>query len=416
MWEHMALAWHDEPELAVTIVQLTRDCRRGKGEKLVARHALLWLRRHKPRTYLANLLAFVQLGCFKDLLHLAVAARDLQLPLLGEHSSVPIELELLAEFLRHDRQALADFRSKQCAAAAQLEAAVTAGTSGAHVPAVEASAVEDSEQFELLVAPSAERTAGAFQARELASFEVVPRARLTIDLCFVIDCTGSMSSWIARVQRSVVQLARQIEAEGAASGVAEVRIRFACSAYRDYFDADRFQQHDFTADVAAFVAFVNGLSADGGADGPEDLVGGLDKALELSWDKQADARFLIVIADAPAHGKQFSSGDSEASLEYQSSHPEPALHQLVSESATVTSVYPLHASLPRPTSCWRLCRAGTMTDERATSSTCCSSASDSTSCCRSFSNSSPKPRSPQAAPRSGRRREAAAADSGRASC
>lgn len=38
----------------------------------------------------------------------------------------------------------------------------------------------------------------------------------------------------------------------------------------------------------------------GGGDGPEDVLGALDRASRLDW--RAKARFIVLIADAPAHG------------------------------------------------------------------------------------------------------------------
>lgn len=68
----LAAAWKEDPDTALRILLHARDCHgAGKGEKLVVRHALLWLRQHKPRTYLANLLEFLRHGYLKDLVLLA---------------------------------------------------------------------------------------------------------------------------------------------------------------------------------------------------------------------------------------------------------------------------------------------------------------------------------------------------------
>ena len=326
--ETLVEAWQEDPELTLAILQHARDCRSGKGEKLVVQHALLWLRKQKPLTYLSNLLTFLELGYFKDLLQLALLVIDQHLPSLSD--SIPLEVELMAEFLRADRQALADFRAKQHSAplpSAAPAAAASSAPTAATTPA--ASTPLDDDDFELVVKPSAEPA--AFRRRELASYVQVPRARLTIDLCFAIDCTGSMGAWISEAQRSVVQLVRQVKAEGAESGVADVRLRLACVAYRDYFDAQRFQLRDFVDNVDTFVDFINTLSADGGGDAPEDVAGGLDKALKFAWDTQADARLLVLVADAPGHGKEFSSHDDARSREYQATHYEPALRELVQQ-------------------------------------------------------------------------------------
>jgi hypothetical protein len=46
---------------------------------------------------------------------------------------------------------------------------------------------------------------------------------------------------------------------------------------------------------------VKKLQAQGGGDEPEDMMAALSAAAQLQW--QAKARFLVLIADSPAHGR-----------------------------------------------------------------------------------------------------------------
>ena len=39
------------------------------------------------------------------------------------------------------------------------------------------------------------------------------------------------------------------------------------------------------SDIQRFYQFVNGIKAEGGGDGPEDVFGGLDAMLKLNWQK-----------------------------------------------------------------------------------------------------------------------------------
>jgi hypothetical protein len=67
----MKLAWSESAERTLQVLCHARDCHgEGKGERLISYHALLWLRMHKPRTYIANLLTFLGHGYFKDILNL----------------------------------------------------------------------------------------------------------------------------------------------------------------------------------------------------------------------------------------------------------------------------------------------------------------------------------------------------------
>jgi len=67
----MELAWKENPERTLQVLCHARDAHGdGKGERLVVYYGLMWLRAHKPRTYLANILTFLRLGYFKDLSNL----------------------------------------------------------------------------------------------------------------------------------------------------------------------------------------------------------------------------------------------------------------------------------------------------------------------------------------------------------
>eukprot|EP01017_Pseudomicrothorax_dubius_P029526 TRINITY_DN3594_c0_g2_i4.p1 TRINITY_DN3594_c0_g2~~TRINITY_DN3594_c0_g2_i4.p1 ORF type:complete len:146 (+),score=17.29 TRINITY_DN3594_c0_g2_i4:82-519(+) len=56
------------------------------------------------------------------------------------------------------------------------------------------------------------------------------------------------------------------------------------------------------------IQFIDTITADGGGDGPEAVVDGLNYAVNnLAWDPSSK-KFLIHILDAPPHGSEFSSG------------------------------------------------------------------------------------------------------------
>jgi hypothetical protein len=45
------------------------------------------------------------------------------------------------------------------------------------------------------------------------------------------------------------------------------------------------------------------LRAYGGDDGPEDVAGGFEKALEQNWTSKT--KYAVLIADAPCHGSKY---------------------------------------------------------------------------------------------------------------
>ena len=130
------------------------------------------------------------------------------------------------------------------------------------------------------------------------------RMQRAVDVAFVVDCTSSMSTWIAAVKDKVLDVVAGVRRE---ADVGEVRVAFV--GYRDYFDAERFVCVDFTTDVAAFRQELQQVQAMGGGDIPEDMAGGLHKATLLSW--RARTRSLILIADAPCHGRDFHSFEED---------------------------------------------------------------------------------------------------------
>lgn len=200
----LAAAWEEDAETALRILLHARDCHgAGKGERHVARVGLLWLRREKPRTYLANLLGFLRAGYFKDLVVIAdtlqgsslaqTAPLQRKLGKVGKKQKKPakitaqeaeqverrrkeleqlrkgqpsvaikqrwgplggpeLELSLLAEFLRSDYVKLRNWKqARHRFFAAQKEAKASAAASSAAKPAdPEADALNFEEDVEVV--------------------------------------------------------------------------------------------------------------------------------------------------------------------------------------------------------------------------------------------------------------------------
>ena len=129
------------------------------------------------------------------------------------------------------------------------------------------------------------------------------KAKLSLDLMFIIDCTGSMSSWIKAVKKELYQILDQVleEHDGA-------RINISVVAYRDHTDGNkRLEVLPFTAKKDIVLNFVSNLVAMGGGDSPEDVCGGFDEALKQKWT--ATAKYAVLITDAPCHGQKYHSTD-----------------------------------------------------------------------------------------------------------
>jgi hypothetical protein len=122
------------------------------------------------------------------------------------------------------------------------------------------------------------------------------KAVCSTDLLFLIDTTGSMAGHINAAKEQVNSIVKDIRK--AFLGEADVRV--AVVGYKDHADWPNVQFLDFTEDADRVRAFLASLTASGGGDAPEDVLGGLSQALNASWSQQT--RCIIHIADAPPHG------------------------------------------------------------------------------------------------------------------
>lgn len=131
-----------------------------------------------------------------------------------------------------------------------------------------------------------------------------PPARI-LDLCLIMDLTGSMGTWINYAKETVVQVIDILEGIGKQEN-SKVRLSFV--GYRDFGDSNIFAVHDFTYDSNAIKAVIAGEGPSGGGDCPEDVHGALCHTLDLNWSAPDDSiKVAFLIADAPCHGSQYHS-------------------------------------------------------------------------------------------------------------
>lgn len=136
------------------------------------------------------------------------------------------------------------------------------------------------------------------------------RAARNLDLCFLVDVTASMESYIAGVKNSIRNIVDKLTSKSEAVGKQSIvkKIRLAFVGYRDFGDKPQFAIFPFNHSVNQFHKFCESVKAFGGDDAPEDVFGGLFKALwQLSWKKDGWTRMLFHIADCPCHGREFHS-------------------------------------------------------------------------------------------------------------
>ena len=147
-----------------------------------------------------------------------------------------------------------------------------------------------------------ERDARAARAERRAPTKGLFKAACSTDLLFLIDTTGSMYSYIDAAKKQVLDIVKDIKN----TFLNDVDVRIAVVSYKDHYDQTNIESIDFTTSADEVRSFIETLDATGGSDTPEDVLGGIQTALDLSWQQQT--RCIIHIADAPAHGNTLNVG------------------------------------------------------------------------------------------------------------
>lgn len=123
-----------------------------------------------------------------------------------------------------------------------------------------------------------------------------PRPR--VEVCFVLDTTGSMSDLIEGAKQKIWSIANQIVKR---KPTPEVRI--ALIGYRDKSDEYVTKRFDLTADIDEVFKNLSAFKADGGGDEPESVNQALDEAVnKIAWSNQRDVlKIIFLVGDAPPH-------------------------------------------------------------------------------------------------------------------
>ena len=121
-------------------------------------------------------------------------------------------------------------------------------------------------------------------------------------MMFIIDCTGSMGSWIEACKKEIKSIIDCVRNQHF-----NIQIRVSIIAYRDHCDGKLISEvFPFSQNIAGCQTFLKDLRATGGGDCPEDVAGGFENALKQSWE--GVSKYAILLADAPCHGNKYHSG------------------------------------------------------------------------------------------------------------
>ena len=120
----------------------------------------------------------------------------------------------------------------------------------------------------------------------------------SLDVAFLVDCTGSMAPYIAETKNDIEEIVSSIKE------MFENTVQVAFVGYRDHTDGvKRIECLQFTEDINEFKEFLGSIIAEGGDDAPEDVLGGIEAAVNLGWCSKN--KVLFHIGDAPQHGPRF---------------------------------------------------------------------------------------------------------------
>lgn len=114
----------------------------------------------------------------------------------------------------------------------------------------------------------------------------------SIDVCFLVDCTGTMSKHLASLRQHLTDIVKTLS-----SRANLVRVAFV--GYRDVDDEEPFCIVSFSSSIPKVIQFLDTVrTCGGGGDAAEDVFGGLQKAIDLEWSNGPNSvKCLVHIAD-----------------------------------------------------------------------------------------------------------------------
>src|SRR3954465_10869079 len=144
-----------------------------------------------------------------------------------------------------------------------------------------------------LFAATAALAAGVIAADTTQSSIPTPRtaAKPKIEVCFVLDTTGSMSGLIEGAKQKIWSIANEVIAAKPTPSV-----KFALIGYRDRGDEYVTKLSPLTEDLDAIYADLRKFRADGGGDAPESVSEALDAAVrQIKWSQDRSVLKIIYL-------------------------------------------------------------------------------------------------------------------------
>lgn len=123
-------------------------------------------------------------------------------------------------------------------------------------------------------------------------------ARPSVEVCFVLDTTGSMGGLIAGAKEKIWSIANDLT-----NADPSPRLKIGLVAYRDRGDDYITRNFSLTDDLDSVYENLMGFQAAGGGDGPESVNQALDDAVNnIKWSPGKDTlKIIFLVGDFPPH-------------------------------------------------------------------------------------------------------------------
>lgn len=126
---------------------------------------------------------------------------------------------------------------------------------------------------------------------------VPPAPANNVDICLVVDATGSMGDELEYLKTELVDVLSRVQQANPNTAIMTSSV-----FYRDIGDEYVTRTSAFTTDHHTTIDFIKVQSAQGGGDFPEAVHTALEKSISaLQWSAKARARILFLVLDAPPH-------------------------------------------------------------------------------------------------------------------
>jgi hypothetical protein len=137
--------------------------------------------------------------------------------------------------------------------------------------------------------------------RKTVTLQQATSARKAVDIMLTVDTTGSMGDELSYIQSELANVINRTQSRVSQ----DLSIRTSVNLYRDEGDTYVVRSHPFRKNLSKAVGDVQSERAGGGGDYPEAVHTALSNAItQHQWRKNARAKLLFLVLDAPAHDKK----------------------------------------------------------------------------------------------------------------